>query len=235
MFVAENNCKTRPAMPDSHAPALTRAQTLREEVANAASHGLGLLLAAVSLPVAAGTVQPVVATGPTRELVGAVVFSLTMMLVYFASTVYHALPAGRVKQAFQRLDHAAIFVFIAGSYTPFALHGLQHGGTLGGLLLVWGLALAGVAVKAGGRLNHPLVSTLLYMALGWLALFAALPVVQRLAPGALWLVVGGGLAYTVGAVFFLLDHRLRYAHFVWHLFVLAGSACHFFAALRPWP
>ena len=211
-----------PAIPE-------RPQTLREELANAASHGIGFLLAAASLPVVLGIGHPV----GTRNLLGAAVFSVTMTLVYFASMIYHVLPGGRVKSWFHRLDHAAIFLFIAGSYTPFALQGLQLGEGVAAFALVWSLAIAGVIVKAGGRLKHPLLSTLLYMALGWMAAFAALPTLQRLADDGLWLIAAGGAAYTVGAVFFLIDHRVRYGHFVWHLFVLAGSACHFFAVLRP--
>jgi len=206
-----------------------RAQTLREEIANAASHGIGFLLAAASLPVVLSLGHPLA----ERHLVGAAVFSVTMTLCYFASMVYHALPGGRVKHWFHRLDHAAIFLFIAGSYTPFALHGLSHGQGPAGLAVVWALAITGVVVKAGGRLRCPFRSTALYLALGWLAALTALPVLQRLAGDGLTLVCAGGLAYTVGAMFFLADHRVRYGHFVWHLFVLAGSACHFFAALRP--
>lgn len=210
-------------------PARERAQTLREEIANAASHGIGFLLAAASLPVVLSLGQPLA----ERHLVGAAVFSVTMTLCYFASMVYHALPGGRVKRWFHRLDHAAIFLFIAGSYTPFALHGLQRGEGEAELLLVWLLAIAGVVVKAGGRLRCPWVSTGLYLAFGWLATLTVLPVLQRLGGDGFVLVCAGGAAYTVGAAFFLADHRIRYGHFVWHLFVLAGSTCHFLAALRP--
>ena len=206
-----------------------RPQTLREELANAASHGVGFLLAAASLPVVLNLNQPL----SRQHLLGACVFSVTMTLVYFASMVYHALPSGRIKRWFHRLDHAAIFLFIAGSYTPFALHGLNRGEGFSAFALVWSLAIVGGVVKAGGRLKHPLISTLLYMALGWVAALAALPTLQRLAEDGLWLIGAGGAAYMLGALFFLVDHRVRYGHFVWHLFVLAGSACHFFAALAP--
>lgn len=216
--------------PQGTAHPLDRPQSLREELCNAASHGIGFLLAAASLPVVLNLGQP---AGSRHHVIGACVFSVTMTLVYFASMVYHALPCGRIKGWFHRLDHAAIFLFIAGSYTPFALQGLQRGEGFAAFALVWALALAGVVVKAGGRLKHPVISTLLYMALGWVALVAALPVVQRLAQDGLWLLVAGGAAYTIGAGFFLVDHRYRYAHFIWHLFVLVGSACHFLAALRP--
>lgn len=206
----------------------TRVRTLLEERLNAASHGLGLLLALLSLPLLA---WPDEGTG-TGVGLGAAVFLVTMTLLYLASTVYHALPEGAAKGWFNRLDHAAIYLFIAGSYTPFVLGPLRAGVGWTPFGLVWACALAGMLAKMLNRLRHPLWSTALYVALGWLALVAALPLLQGLAPQGRWLLVGGGMAYTVGVVFFLLDGRLRYSHFIWHLFVLAGSSCHFFAALR---
>lgn len=205
-----------------------RAQTWREEIANALSHGLGFLLAVASLPVLVAFAS---GRGGGPSVVGAVIFSVTMMLLYAASTVYHALPHGRFKRWFQRLDHAAIFVFIAGSYMPFALGPLRGpwGWSLFGV--VWGLAALGVVAKVFNRLGHPLLSTALYVGMGWLALVAVVPLFQRVDTTGLALLFAGGAAYTLGAVFFLLDNRVRYAHFVWHLFVLAGSTCHFFAAL----
>ena len=144
---------------------------------------------------------------------------------------YHALPPGRAKLWLNRMDHAAIYLFIAGSYTPFAL-GVLHGGWGWALFaVVWAAAVAGVVIKLLDRLRHPGWSTGLYVAMGWLALLAAGPLMQRMSvPGLVWL-LAGGLSYTLGAVVFMLDHRVRYGHFVWHLFVLGGSACHFFAAL----
>jgi hemolysin III len=207
---------------------IERAQTLREEIANALSHGLGFLLAVASLPV---LVVFASRHGGAGSVVAAVVFSVTMIVLYFASAVYHALPHGRLKQWFQRLDHAAIFLFIAGSYTPFVLGPLRGawGWSLFGI--VWGLALLGIVAKVFDRLGHPLWSTGLYVGMGWLALVAIVPLLQHVPSGGIALLFAGGVAYTVGAVFFLLDNRLRYAHFVWHLFVMAGSTCHFFAAL----
>ncbi|MBZ8141046.1 hemolysin D [Rubrivivax gelatinosus] len=206
-----------------------RPQTLREEIANAISHGIGFLLAVASLPI---LVVFSGRHGGHGSLVGACIFSATMMLLYLASAVYHALPPDwRAKRWFQRLDHAAIFLFIAGSYTPFALGPLH--GTWGWALLaaVWTIAIFGVVAKAFDRLSHPLWSTGLYVGMGWLVIFAIGPLADRMAVGGLVLLVAGGLAYTGGAVFYLLDSRLRFGHFVWHLFVIAGSVCHFFAAL----
>jgi hemolysin III len=205
-----------------------RAQSLGEEIANAISHGAGCLLAVASLPI---LVSAAVSHGAVMDVVAASVFAGTMILLYLVSTVYHALPVGRAKAWLARMDHAAIYVFIAGSYTPFTLGVLQ--GTAGWLLFaaVWGAAALGVTVKLFDRLRHPLMSTGLYVAMGWMAL-AALPLLlERIAPAGLAWLVAGGVSYTVGAIAYLLDSRLRYAHFVWHLFVLGGSACHFFAAL----
>jgi hemolysin III len=205
-----------------------RVQTLSEEVANAISHGLGFLLAVASLPI---LVVFALRHGSATSVVGAVVFSVTMMLLYLVSAVYHALPHGRWKRWFLRLDHAAIFLFIAGSYTPFVLGPLRGpwGWTLFGL--VWSIAAVGVVAKVLNRLRHPWWSTALYVGMGWMALIAVGPLFDRLPLDGLMLVVAGGVAYTVGAAFFLLDHRVRYAHFVWHLFVMAGSTLHFLAAL----
>jgi hemolysin III len=206
-----------------------REQTLGEEIANSISHGLGFLLAVAALPVLLHTCA---AQGAApRDVVAVGVFAATMMLLYLVSAVYHALPIGRVKALFNRFDHAAIYVFIAGSYTPFALGALRGG--LGWTLfaVVWALAVVGVLAKLANRLSHPLGSTGLYIAMGWMGVFAAGPLLHHVARPGLALLMAGGAAYTLGAVVFLFDSRLRYAHFVWHLFVLGGSTCHFFAAL----
>ena len=147
------------------------------------------------------------------------------------STLYHAVPAGRVKQWLNRLDHAAIYVFIAGSYTPFLLGVLRGGWGWSLLGVVWGLATVGVAAKLLNRLINPIWSTGLYVALGWLFLVALGPLMQRMSNAGLAWLVAGGVAYTAGAVVFLFDTRLRFAHFIWHIFVLSGSTCHFFAVL----
>jgi hemolysin III len=205
-----------------------RAQTWGEEVANSLSHGIGCLLAIASLPI---LLQFSAQRGIAAEVVGASLFSATMILLYLVSTLYHALPAGRAKQWFNRLDHAAIYLFIAGSYMPYLLGVLRGpwGWTLFGI--VWGTAALGVVAKLFNRLRRPLWSTGLYLAMGWVALIAAVPLFERLAAPELTWLVAGGLAYTLGAVVFHFDSKLRYGHFVWHLFVLAGTACHFVAAL----
>jgi hemolysin III len=205
----------------------SRAQTLGEEIANSVSHGVGLIAAIAA--------APVLIVGASRfdpaSIVGAAVFAATMVLLYLVSTLYHALPAGRAKRVFMKLDHGAIYLFIAGSYTPFALGALNGpwGWTLFGL--VWSLAAIGVALKARDRLSHPLLSTGLYLAMGWLVVIAVPLVIERIALPGIALLVAGGAAYTAGVVFFLLDSRWRYAHAVWHGFVVCGTGFHCAAVL----
>ncbi len=205
-----------------------RNQTRGEEIANALSHGLALLLAVAALPI---LVLGAARSGGAANVVAASLFAGTMIVLYLVSTLYHALPIGRAKRWFNRLDHAAIYLFIAGSYMPFVFGVLRGawGWTLFGL--VWAAAAIGVTAKLLNRLKHPLWSTGLYVAMGWVALVAAAPLFERMSfTGLAWL-VAGALLYTAGAVVFLYDSKVRYAHFVWHLFVMGGSACHFFAAL----
>lgn len=202
--------------------------TAGEEIASSISHGVGLVAALLALPILTASAS---ARGETIEVVGAVVFATTMALLYLASTLYHALPAGRAKRVFRVVDHSAIYVFIAGSYTPFALGVLR--GDMGWALLgaVWTLAVMGVVWKVAGTRDRPVLSAGLYVAMGWLVLLAAKPLVAAMPiDGLVWL-VAGGLAYT-GGVGFYASTGLRYGHFVWHLFVLAGSACHAVAVLR---
>jgi len=206
-----------------------RAQTFGEELANGISHGIGFLLAIASLPVLLGF-------GPSNStainIVAACVFSATMMA---AVRNFDALPrlAGRAHQGLAEPPrHAAIYLFIAGSYTPFVLGVLRGGWGWSLFGVVWTMAVLGFTAKLANRLKHPLWSTGLYVAMGWVAVVAAAPLIARVpGPGLAWL-VAGGLSYTAGAVVFLFDSRVRFAHFVWHLFVLGGSACHFVAVLR---
>ena len=207
---------------------MVRDQTLGEEIANSLSHGIGCLLATASLPI---LVHQAAMRGGAADVVGASLFAGSAIVLYLVSALYHALPAGTAKRWLNRLDHAAIYLFIAGSYMPFVL-GVLFGAWGWALFgVVWGAASVGVTAKLLDRLRHPLWSTALYVAMGWVALAAALPLVERMsAPGLAWL-LAGGVSYTVGAVVFLFDSKVRYAHFAWHLFVIGGSTCHFFAAL----
>lgn len=208
--------------------ATDRQQTRAEEVANSLSHGFGLLAALVSAPI---LIYATANRGSVAHIVGACVFSLTMALLYLSSTLYHAVPHSRAKRVLAKVDHCAIYLFIAGSYTPFALGVLN--GAWGWSLFgaIWALAAFGLVMKISDRLSHPLLSTGLYLAMGWLVLVAAVPLLERVSVnGVMWL-VAGGLAYTGGVVFFLTDSRVRFGHFIWHLFVMTGTACHYFAVL----
>jgi hemolysin III len=203
----------------------TAAQSLREEFANTASHGIGVVLALIALPVLAAEDA---ARAGTRHL-GVWVFAATMLLMYAVSSALHAAPEGPTKGLLKRLDHAAIYVFMAGTFTPFAL-GHAMGAPL--LVLVWAVAVIGVALKLAGCLRDRTLSTGLYLAFGWLVIAAAQPLLASLGrDGLLWL-LAGGIAYTAGTLFFVLDQRLRFGHLVWHMFVLVGSGCHFVAVLK---
>jgi hemolysin III len=204
-----------------------RAQSVGEEIANAVSHGVGLLMAVVAALV---LVVAAVQRGGVAEIVGASIFGATMVWVYFTSTLYHALPRNRAKRVFRILDHGAIFLLIAGTYSPFTLGPLRGawGWTLFGS--VWSLALAGVVFKTVGGVRYPKLSTSLYIAMGWLVVVAIEPLRLSVPTSGLFWLLAGGIAYTAGVAFFA-PRRLRYSHFVWHLFVIAGTACHFAAVL----
>ena len=205
-----------------------RSQSFGEEIANSVSHGVGLLAAVAAAPV---LVLSAVQHDGAARIVGASVFAASMVLLYLISTLYHALPRNRAKRVFQVLDHAAIFLMIAGTYTPFTLGVLR--GTWGWTLfgLVWSLALAGVVLTAVGGVRYPKLRICLYLAMGWLILIAVKPLWLRMPSWGLFWLFAGGIAYTVGVVFYAAK-RVCYSHFVWHLFVMAGTACHFIAVLR---
>ncbi len=201
-------------------------QSLGEEIANSISHGIGLLLAIAVMPF---LIMAAVRQGDAANVVGASVFGATLVLLYLSSTIYHALPQNKAKRLFQLFDHTAIFLLIAGTYTPFTLGVLRGawGWTL--LSLIWSMAIFGVVLKAVSGTRHHRLSMFLYLAMGWLVLIA-LPRVLETVPafGLVW-IAAGGIAYTGGIAFFA--GKRRYSHFVWHLFVLTGSICHVFAVL----
>ncbi|MDG1753652.1 MAG: hemolysin III family protein [Rhodothermales bacterium] len=198
-----------------------------EELANSISHGLGLLGSVAAIPI---LVIGAVERGGPIDVVGSSIFGVSMVFLYLASTWYHVMPVGKVKERLQRFDHAAIYVLIAGTYTPFTFGVL--GGVWGWTLfgLVWGSAVIGVVVKIVYGAQYSRFSTSMYLVMGWLVVIAAKPLLSAMpAEGIGWL-LAGGLFYSVGVVFFV-AHKLPYSHFVWHLFVLAGTICHFFAVL----
>ena len=209
-------------------PGPRRQQSPAEEVANSLSHGLALAAALIGCPY---LIVQAAGRADAAFVVGTSLFSATILVLYLASTLYHALPAGKAKRVFRIIDHSSIFLLIAGSYTPFTL------GTLGGawgwalLGIVWALALIGITLKSTGRASQPIFSTGLYLLMGWLVLVAAGPLSERVpAAGLLWLLMGG-LFYTAGLVFYATDSNLRFGHLIWHLFVMAGTTCHYLAVL----
>lgn len=205
-----------------------REQSVGEEIANSISHGVGLIMALVATPF---LIMHAMQHADTALVVGASLFAATMVLLYLSSTLYHALPRGKAKRVFKIIEHSAIYLLIAGTYTPFTLGVLRGpwGWTLFGI--IWGLAVIGVILKAFDKMHNPIISTSLYLLMGWLILIAVYPLYTRIpVSGLLWL-VAGGLAYTIGVFFFATDSRLQYGHFIWHLFVMVGTACHYVAIL----
>jgi hemolysin III len=208
-------------------PAPQRLQSPGEEIANSVSHGVGLVAALVATPILLHAAR----RGNRLDFAGAAVFSATLVLLYLASTLYHALPRSGAKRTIRALDHSAVFLLIAGTYTPFAFSVLH--GPLGWTLLAveWSLATAGIGLTVVEGERFERLSTPVYVVMGWLIVFAVRSLARELPlRGVLWL-VAGGLAYTAG-VGFLTARRVRYGHFVWHLFVLVGSACHWVAIFR---
>jgi hemolysin III len=215
--------RTRPP-PRAPEPLLDHSEDSRWELANALTHGAG---AVASL--AGGVVLLVFASlrGDAWQVVSSAVFATTLVLLYTASTVYHAVRRPRLKARLKLFDHCAIYLLIAGTYTPFTLVGLRGGWGWSLFGVVWGLAVAGVVFKLFFIDRFHRLSTALYVGMGWMVLVAVVPMAQRLEGATLaWLVAGGG-AYTAGTLFY--HGRRPYAHAVWHLFVMAGSVCHFAA------
>ena len=203
-------------------------QSRGEEIANSISHGFGLVAALVGAPVLLVAAWK---GGSWYFTVGAAVYAATMLFLYLGSTLYHAWPQTRFKRFLQVVDHSAIFLLIAGTYTPFALGPLR--GPIGWtvLLVVWTLAISGVIMKASrGVLHRPRFMLSLYLGMGWLVLGVIRPLAAAVPTSTIvWLAVGG-VIYTAGIIFFVREH-VRYSHFIWHLFVLGGTICHYLAVL----
>ena len=205
-----------------------RVVSLREELANAVTHGVGLLLSLIGMPI---LILAALDHGERATVIGASVFGATLIALYAASTLYHAIPHPTLKQKLRVVDHAAIYLLIAGTYTPFTLGVLR--GTWGWTLfgIVWTLAALGVLFKVVfGSGAMAKVSTAIYVAMGWVIIIAIKPLMASMDHAGLMLLVAGGLCYTGGVIFYV-DRRRAWTHPVWHLFVMGGSICHYFAVL----
>jgi hemolysin III len=202
-------------------------QSVGEEIANAVSHGIGLALSLAAIPVLAISADH---SGDWIDVAAASVFAITMVLLYLTSTVYHAVPHPPTKRVLRVLDHSAIYVLIAGTYTPFAVGVLR--GPIGWWLLgiIWVLAVAGVIKKVYIGARFPRLSSALYLAMGWLVVGVMRPLWLAMDAWGLFWLFAGGIAYSAGVYFHAKDHR-PYWHLIWHLFVLTGTACHFIAVL----
>lgn len=204
-----------------------RAYSMGEEVANSIIHGVGVALsvAALTLLVVYG-----VKSSDGIKLASGLVYGISLVLEYTASTLYHSLTSERAKHVFKILDHCGIYLLIAGSYTPFTLVTLAGRGGPTWFAIVWAIAVVGISVEAFWTYRPRWISALAYLGMGWLVVLAIKPLVASLPVAGLWLLIAGGLAYTLGTVFYVLK-KIPYMHAVWHLFVLGGSVCHFLAVV----
>ncbi len=204
-----------------------REYTLGEEIANSVTHGIGALLAIAAIPI---LVVCAVRSGGGVHLFAALVYALTMLLEYLMSTLYHAIAADRAKRVFKVLDHSCIYLFIAGTYTPFCLITLIDSGGIPLCVFVWALSIAGVAFEAFWVFRPRWISAVLYLALGWAIVWFLPGLVQAIPPGGLWLLLAGGICYSVGCVFYVLK-KIPYMHSIFHLWVVAGSVLQFLAVV----
>ena len=205
-----------------------RQYTIGEEIANSISHGIGagLSIAALVLLIVFACTH-----GGGLKLVSAIFFGVSLLLEYLFSTLYHAIQPARAKRVLRVFDHCAIYILIAGTYTPFLLGPLWGQGGLGMCIAIWTAALAGVVIEAFSRERQPKwVSALIYLVMGWAIVFRLPVLISALPEAGVWLLFAGGLSYTVGVLFYLLK-KVPYMHMVWHLFVLGGSVCHFLSVL----
>ncbi len=200
-----------------------RAYSLGEEIANSVIHGIGTALSAAALAL---LITFAVRAADDWKLAGGIVFGVTLFLEFAASTLYHSFPQPRVKHVFKILDHAGIYLLIAGTYTPFILVTLRDSGYWWMLAVVWAMAVAGIVAEAFWVYRPKWVSVVVYLVMGWLVVVAIRPLASHLAEPGVWLLAAGGLAYTFGTIFYVLK-QVRYSHAIWHLFVLGGAVCHF--------
>lgn len=200
--------------------------TLAEEIANSISHGAGVVLGIVGLVLL--LVQAVDNGATSMAIASYSLYGGTIILLFLASTLYHAIPSPRAKPWLKRFDHCAIYLLIAGTYTPFLLVGLDSPLARGLMIVIWSMALAGVLFKLAFAHRFEVLSLVTYLVMGWLSLIVIYQLVQVLAPGGVTLLAVGGAVYTLGVVFYVCK-RIPYNHAIWHGFVLGGSLCHFLA------
>jgi hemolysin III len=208
-------------------PPTNRAAISAEELANAITHGIGLILSLAGFAVL--LVFAILRGGPL-QIVSCAVYGTTLVCVYAASTLYHTLSWPRARRALKIFDHCAIYLLIAGTYTPFTLVSLRGGWGWSLFAIVWALAMAGIVFKFWFIDHFKILSTALYLAMGWIALIAIRPLLTSIPAHGIYWLFAGGLLYSIGVGFFA-ARGLRFGHAIWHLFVIAGSACHYFAVL----
>lgn len=205
-----------------------RLYNLSEEIIHSITHGIGALFSIAALVI---LIVIAVNKGDVWHVVSFSIFGTSLILLYFSSTLYHSLPPSRAKRWFQGLDHSAIYILIAGSYTPYALVGLQGGGWGWSLFgVVWGLTLFGIIIEWVMGKKWRTGAYILYLVMGWLCVLATHKLIEHISTTSFIFLVAGGLSYTFGFIFFAWD-RLPFNHAIWHLFVLGGSFCHFFSIL----
>jgi hemolysin III len=204
-----------------------RDYTVGEEIANSVTYGIGIAFSIVALTL---LVSSAVVYGDRWALAGGIVFGISLILLYTGSTLYHAIPFPKARHVFKIMDHSAIYLLIAGSYTPFTLVTMRANGGWWMFAVVWTLAAVGISTEAFWAYRPRWLSAAVYLFMGWLAVFMIGPMSASLARPGLWLLVAGGLCYTLGTVFYVFK-RVPYFHMVWHLWVLGGSVCHFLAVL----
>ena len=204
---------------------LRRPYTVGEEIAHSIIHGVGAALSVVALVL---LVVAAASSGSGWRLAGALVFTVSLLLEFTASTLYPSFPQPRVKHVFKILDHAGIYLLIAGTYTPFILGTLRSSGYFWMLGLVWGMAAVGITAEAFWVYRPRWVSAAIYLIMGWFVVAVIGPLIAHLDHTGVWLLAAGGFSYTLGCLFYMLK-RIPYMHAVWHVFVLGGSVCHFLA------
>lgn len=200
--------------------------SVKEEIANTATHALGMLLGVVGLVLL--LVKSVEHNADTMTLASMAIYGSSMIVLFLASTLYHAIPNPRAKRALKTFDHCAIYLLIAGSYTPFLLVSLRTPLAVGLMVVIWSIALVGIIMKLAFVYRFKKLSLVTYLLMGWLSLIVIYQLAMNLEMGGLVLLGIGGLIYSLGVVFYVAK-RIPYNHAIWHGFVLAGCACHFFA------